>query len=980
MRGKRKTLYFGYHLLLGGIDYEIEKVEGMGGNAIVYRASYEDDLNKGKYHQVLIKELFPYETRGWVFRDESGAIICQEEGKEWFQRHRQSFLHGNEVNLELLEKEPDEVLGNLNSYEAYGTLYSVLTLHGGKTLKEILEKKERFVRLEEMAQGMIDIVSSLSVFHNHGFLHLDISPDNILVMPKRMLLIDYNSVWTIDGREKEERYFSIKDGYSAPEVRLRSEEEICEASDLYSVCAVFFEMVTGKRLSDEEIIGNGLKKCLKKTYACFENAPPLAVQQGIRILMHGLHPVVRRRYQNTEQLKKDFEELVDRIEGVGITHSALWESSRTHFLQIKGGIKDRSSYIDRTIKTDTQKEIPTQLLKEKLGNGAKMLLTGNGGMGKTSFLMQIWEEEIRSYRSAAPVWCYLSLADYQHEPGETSYIKKCLLSRLSFGKETRDMEGAVDRLKKVLKNENGKHGNTILLLDGFNEAGSRRSHLMLEIEELAAYKNLGILLTDRSEDIRRYAIQKFKTIRLEPLKREEIISYLERSGICCKEGEAFFSLLQNPMMMGLYEKTVKIKMEENAKEEMRSETILATSADRMMESYFQSLYEQERRQDSGDEQAQLCYSYISEHLLTAIAAWMSKKGKTVLTLEELYRIVKKNYQNLKNTVFTKAFEEYLGKSRIMMRGIKDEQEWFDYTVSEELIEKRHFLEKTEQGGFRLSHDNFIPFLKKKEEQNKKRYRSYLRKRYALKGVAAFGCFCLLVFGGKKIWDRNRPFPATETEIRIVKNAMSRLTWNLGILERQLSSQREIIERAMQQDILEKEEDGMEELKIQMERTKDTLEAAMLSVRSGESWIEQLETKRNTIALDTLQTLYERPRMLQIQIEAAMEHLESNLCEESPYQTQEQRKKLLEAYDEYLDCYVNLCYLELQYVLQPLGEEKKEVTDFLVQSSIFAEKILQDSLSDQTQEQLQQRIKAVQNACAEAENEMRRQNYEIVASE
>ncbi len=978
MRGKREPLHLGFVLHLGGVRYVVEKVEGMGGNAIVYRASYEDALSTDRRHQVLIKELFPYETKGWMYRDENGGVVCLEEGKEWFLRQRQSFVRGNEANLELLEREPDQVLGNHNSYEAYGTLYSVLTLHGGETLEEILKKKERFGSLKEITQAILALVSALSAFHGHGFLHLDISPDNILVLPERMLLIDYNSVWAMDGTDRERRLFSIKDGYSAPEVRLKSEEEICEASDLYSVCAVFFEMVTGRRLSDEEIIGGGLKKCLRQPYPSLAGAPASALWQERQILTRGLNPIARRRYQNTGQLKADLEELARRIEGVGITHSALWESSREQFYRIRGGKKEGAGYAQRTLRTEDRSQIGREALKEKLENGEKLLLTGSGGMGKTSFLMQMWEETIQAYRPSAPVWCYLSLADYQHSPKETSYIQKCLLLRLSFGKETGDLQGAADRLKKVMRNETGESGNVVLLLDGLNEAGSRREALLMEIEELASYKNLGIVLTDRSEDIRRYAVRSFQHISLEPLKKEEIVSYLEQSGISCGEGEALLSLLQNPMMMRLYERTAAIRKEAAGKE-AGTEPPAAVSAEGLMEEYFQSLHEQERRQDSGDEQAQLCYAYLTRHLLTEIAVCMSRKNKTVLTLEELDQVAKKSYRNLKSAVFTKAFEEYFGKSRIMLRGIEDGQEWFDYAVSEELTEKRHFLERTEQGGFQLIHENFLPFLTKKAQQNRRQYRKYVRKRYGRKTAVAAACIAFLIWGGKKVWDKSRPFPATEAEIRIVENAMSRLTWNLGILERQLSSQQTILERAVQQDVLSGESSARESLREQIDRTRDALKAAMVSVRDGQAWIGQLQTGRNTIALDALETLYERPVTMQVQIEAAMEHLERHLCEEETYRTQEQKRALIEAYQEYLERCADLCYLEIQYVLEPLGqEETKEVTDFLAQSSVFAQRMVQDSLSGKTKETLEQQIEAARSAYFEAENGMRRQNYEVTA--
>lgn len=971
MKKKRRPLKTGHHLILGGVEYEIEEVEGMGGNAIVYRASYQDSLSRSSRHRVLIKELFPYEKKGWIFRDEMGKVVCKDEGKALFLRHKQSFYRGNEANLKLLERDPDQISGNLNSYEAYGTLYTVLLLHGGKTLEEFLEEKEQFQSLKEIAQCMIEILHAVEFVHRHQFLHLDISPDNILVIKKRVLLIDYNSIWEMGEEKREILHFHVKAGYSAPEMRLKSGGDICEATDLYSVCAVFFRMVTGKILSDEEIIGHGLKKCLDRTCPAFLGESLSAVQKAVQILRRGLHPVVRKRYQSAQQLKQEFDELVERIDGKGITHSSLWESSRHHLFQIKRQLRGEARYLRRQIRKKDGEIVSSEQIKEALGKNEKFLLKGSGGIGKTSFLLQIWEENMERYYPSNPVVCYIPLVDYQ-KTQQSGYIKKYLLQQLSFGEEIRHMEDAVYQLQKLLQEQ--IKGNVILLLDGINEAGCGRKQLILEIEELEKYRNTGVLVTDRSEEIKRYALRGFQTVQLQPLGSEEVMTYLGEKKIPCP-GPKLLELLQNPMMMKLYEKTVKIKTEHT--EDFGKEMECMQSEDNLMEAYFQSLCEEERRNDSGNEQAQLCYSYLTDHMLPDIAAEMGRKRKSSLTLEELYRVIERSYRNLKKGAFTKTFEAYLGKSRIMLQTVQNEREWFDYTVFEELMEKQNLLERTEQGSFRLIHENFIPYLIKKERQNRRQLYGYLKQHYMGRGIAGVCLAVILAAARKQWWEHSRPFPSTVQEIQVVKNAMGRLTWNLGILDQQLDAQFAILEQAMKQGVMENNEEANEELNTLIERKQKALSSSVLSVREGEVWIEALEIPRNTISLETLQTLYEKPKMFQVQVEQALGHIQTNLCGDSPYKTEEQRQALLQVYEEYLECYITLCYLQIQYVLLPLDEEaKEEVTDFLVTSQMFGKEMVRNEHSDKTQEMLQKQIKAAEYALTKAENEMKKQNYTV----
>ena len=50
-----------YRISHGGRNYIISRYISAGGNSIVYEARYQDSLMPEKTHQVLIKELYPYD-------------------------------------------------------------------------------------------------------------------------------------------------------------------------------------------------------------------------------------------------------------------------------------------------------------------------------------------------------------------------------------------------------------------------------------------------------------------------------------------------------------------------------------------------------------------------------------------------------------------------------------------------------------------------------------------------------------------------------------------------------------------------------------------------------------------------------------------------------------------------------------------------------------------------------------------------------
>lgn len=209
MQDNRQIRECGSTLILGGVTYRLEALEGMGGSAIVYRASYPDSLSPGERHQVFIKELFPWNPRGDIARGADGSILCAPEAAARMESARQRFLTGNRINLELLQLAPSSTAGNLNSYEAYGTYYSVLLVHGGRNLLRALETQGTF-SLRESINTCQHLLQALEVFHRHRLLHLDVSPDNIILLPAKVLLIDFNSAWELDNPNDEDFSFSCK--------------------------------------------------------------------------------------------------------------------------------------------------------------------------------------------------------------------------------------------------------------------------------------------------------------------------------------------------------------------------------------------------------------------------------------------------------------------------------------------------------------------------------------------------------------------------------------------------------------------------------------------------------------------------------------------------------------------------------------------------------------------------------------------------
>lgn len=457
----RTALQPGYELHLGPTACRIGRCLGKGSNSIVYRASYEDASLPGQLHFVLIKELFPWRPEGGIYRSESGSVCVEPDAEKLFSIHQESFLRGNRVHLELQRARADKVPLNWNTYPANGTLYTVSGDSGGQTLSEVL-RADPSLSLEAAATWMRSLLYSLRAFHSQGLLHLDISPDNILLQPldegkaeslREVLLIDYNSAWDQEELVRRgELFLSLKEPYTSPEARLRVMDSIGVPADLYSVCVVFLTCLSGIPPEREN---TGRRLHTLKDLQVMQGIPDTVLNQTISILRRGLKSSPRQRYQTANEMIGAFSELLARLEGGGVTHAAFWEASaeelRTARARIPAYAELEELFLSR------RKSL------SKFCAGGSCFLTGGGGTGKTSTLLNLWMEGTRTYHPDRPVPVYLPLYAYD---GGKNYLRWTLLGMLHLapGKKPEAADCALTRFL------NGPEVNVRLLLDGVDEA------------------------------------------------------------------------------------------------------------------------------------------------------------------------------------------------------------------------------------------------------------------------------------------------------------------------------------------------------------------------------------------------------------------------------------------------------------------------------------------------------------------------------
>ncbi len=216
--------------------YEIQSILGQGGFGITYLAR---DTNLDQL--VAIKEYLPTE---FSTRDKANTVQpISENHAEIFDWGKKRFL---EEAKTLAQFRHPNVVRVSSFFENNNTGYMVMDYEEGADLAGLIKSGETFNE-QRVLDLLLPILDGLGEIHAQGFIHRDIKPANIFIRNDGSpVLIDFGSARQAIGGQTKTMTSLVTPGFAPFEQYHDAEGKQGPWTDIYSLGATSYSMITGK--------------------------------------------------------------------------------------------------------------------------------------------------------------------------------------------------------------------------------------------------------------------------------------------------------------------------------------------------------------------------------------------------------------------------------------------------------------------------------------------------------------------------------------------------------------------------------------------------------------------------------------------------------------------------------------------------------------------------------------------------------------
>ena len=368
------------------ICFFIEGEPKRGGSCLVYSVRWQQ---AGTMFRGILKECYPSEWGNLpaIERKENGQLFIPEAWMEAYQNQLTKMRQAYELQMRISLQ--DHLVNRVVEergiyYGCYGACYSLMAYADGVSYEQVRDSN-----LKQTLETLLSVARFLKIYHDAGYVHLDIKPENLLILPETRQLVkvlDYDSSVSLEELHTKMVRLSRSEQWEAPELAafasgsgmterewMRKQRRIGIYTDQYPLGRIL-----AKRLGIPEQLDHSIPKnwLWETNHPWLEEVRPCVREKLQQFFSHTLAIATQNRYPSDEALIAALEELVAASDPTAIfLRSSYLEKKATFY-----GREDELKQMER-------------LQKER----KRIFLTGMGGIGKSELARTYAVEHRREY-------------------------------------------------------------------------------------------------------------------------------------------------------------------------------------------------------------------------------------------------------------------------------------------------------------------------------------------------------------------------------------------------------------------------------------------------------------------------------------------------------------------------------------------------------------------------------------------------------
>ena len=222
------------------------------------------------------------------------------------------------------------ILPIFDAGEEDGRYYVVMEhVRGARTLATYC-KPDHLLRIEDVIEIIYKCAKALHYAHGRGLIHRDIKPSNVMLTPDNdVRIIDFGIALLKDADMSVIQGIAGSPSYMSPE-QVQS-QDLTRASDIYSLGAVLYEMLTGFRPFRAKVLAKLLNNIVFSTPAPIHTLRADVPEELEDVVAKAMHKEPEQRFANGAEFAADLTRVYQTI--TRKQHDGIDEKERLSLLR-----------------------------------------------------------------------------------------------------------------------------------------------------------------------------------------------------------------------------------------------------------------------------------------------------------------------------------------------------------------------------------------------------------------------------------------------------------------------------------------------------------------------------------------------------------------------------------------------------------------------------------------------------------------------